>query len=169
MLFDKLADYMKEPARKKKYYKSAYCEDLKVPYRKNIIYEPSYLFYNESKKYKTEFTFVHQPVNNLDYILFRDKIYLFRSYSDIFYGILYDDTDGEWKVLLDGDRFSLKKDFDDLVQKIEKTPENSETVMLFEQEELLPRYNGKEDSDDCAVELLPDYIKIVTKYTDILQ
>lgn len=58
----------------------------------------------------------------------------------------------------------------DYITHIENTNERTNIVMLLKDICLLPRYNGTdEETDDRAIELLPDYIKIVSKYTDILQ
>ncbi len=165
-LIENLIDRLKDPKRKKEYYESAYYKDFSEPYSRTIIYQDSYLFYNETKDSKAEFTFVHQPTNGIDYIIRGGTIYLFQLYSDVFEGIFYHDQDKEWKANIDGDWLSLDKTWKDFITHIE----NTNIVMLLKDVYLLPRYNGTdEETDDCAIELLPDYIKVVSKYTDILQ
>lgn len=166
-----LFDRLKEPKRKKEYYSSAYYKDFSEPYSRSVIYQDSYLFYNETKDSKAEFTFVHQETNGTNYIVYGGTVYLFQLDSDVFEGIFYHDQDKEWKANIDGEWVSLDEAWKDYITHIENTNESTNIVMLLKDICLLPRYDGteEEETDDRAIELLPDYIKVVSKYTDILQ
>lgn len=168
--FFALIDLMKEPSRRKEYYNSVYYSDLCVPYRKGVLYEDGYLFYNEAKKDGFDFQFIHQSSNGIEYLISRDEIFLFQLCSDVFEGIFYHDIDNEWKVNLDGDWESLDVEWQKCKRKLECIPEGTEITMLVKENCLLPRYTGKEDeSDDCARELLPTFVSVVTEYADVLK
>ena len=69
-----------------------------------------------------------------------------------------------------GDWISLCKEWQNFIkERTENINENTNIVMLLTDEYLWPRYNGSdEETDDRAIELLPNYVKVVSEYTNIL-
>ena len=125
-----LFDRLKEPKRKKEYYSSAYYKDFSEPYSRSIIYQDSYLFYNETKDSKAKFTFVHQKTNGTNYIVYGGTVYLFQLDSDVFEGIFYNDQDKEWKANIDGEWVSLDEAWKDYITHIENTNESTKPIPI---------------------------------------
>lgn len=90
-------------------------------------------------------------------------------YPDIFYGIFYHDPDHEWKANLDGEPYSLDEIWDEHKAYAEIANQDMSCFLLVMRDYLQPRFDGTEtDSDDFATELLPSYVCIVDRYTDVI-
>lgn len=162
-----LFDYLKEPSRKREYMKSQYYLDFHIPYRRHIQLEDSYQFYNEAKNANLDFQIIHPDDDNPEFVIFKNKVYLFPMHSDIFYGIFYSDTDKEWKVSLDEEWFSLDDEWNKYKAYVEKANGDMPCFLMVMQDDLHPR--DETYSDDFAMELLPPYVCIVEHYTDVLR
>ena len=167
-LFGMLIHKLKDPTRKKAYEESPYFRDLGVPYESWLPYRDSVLFYNEAKRQGREnFRLIHQADDGLDYLLFDNTIFLFEP--DCLDGVFYDDPAGEWMVNLDGDIKPLAEEWNACKSQIENNRAGMPVLMLLKDEHLFPREGGTNtETDHCARDLLPAYVRVVANYMDIL-
>lgn len=80
---------------RKKYKRSHYYRDFRLPYRKNISDNPYYLLYNAMKERGLAVEFVRQKSNDWKYCIFEGTIYLFPDFDKLKY---FSETK-EWKLV----------------------------------------------------------------------
>ena len=167
--FDILLDRLKEPRRKKEYENSDYYKDFSAPYHKKILNEESYIFYNEAKKRNLPVNLNHSSKGGSDYLIVRDSIYLFLMRQDVFEGISYNTSDCRWEISFFRESFLLDNEWEKYKNTFTDIEQDLPCYLLIKKSFVNPCHSETgEFKDNYALELLPQYVRIVDNYTDIL-
>ena len=167
--FDILLDRLKEPRRKKEYENSDYYKDFSAPYRKNILNEESYNFYNEAKNRNLPVNLKHSSKDDSDYLIVRDSIFLFPMNRDVFEGISYNTRDCKWEVSFDGEDLLLDDEWEKYKNTFTDIEQDLPCYLLIKKSFVNPCHNDNgEFRDNYALDFLPKYVRLVDNYTDII-
>lgn len=150
-----LFEWIKTPYYKKQYHASPYFKNFAFPYNRYTLYMPSYITYNTAREKGLDLELIHDEEDNPDYIIFKERLYLFPDFDQISY-----DQD-KWIVDYDGDwDITLEEDIKKKKSTIKGVHVNLPYYLLLPNEMIGP---------DNPIDLLPSYIKLVDDYTSILQ
>lgn len=164
-LFSSLIDFLKEPKRKKEYFRSAYYQDLKIPYRKWITVDPYYCFYNEAKDKNMQISFVYQTSNNAAYFVNRDTALFLAPFDNIG----YDNINQQWMVEEDGESLPLEDVRRECTKLLDESHRELNVVFLVSEPNLVPvsyfsETENPDDENNYAKELLPSYVCLETDF-----
>lgn len=164
-----LIEWLKTPLYKKQYQKSAYYQDMKIPYRSFVLNAPSFLFYNAAREQHIPLKLIHQETSNFDYIIYQEAIY----FLPLFDQMAYNNEKQQWEVDCDGEWFLFDEEMDKQIALLNDNHLNLPVYLLLSESELAPREifdNSLEEiiDGDYAKELLPTCIKIRDNYLSAL-
>lgn len=162
-------DLLKEPSRKKEYTQSHYYKDFQIPYRKGIIYEDSYQFYNKARNDNLSINMVHPSNGGSDYLIIQGSVFLFPMCQDVFGGITYNTKEQHWEVDFDGEYYPLDDEWEKYKNPIADLEPGLPCYLLIKQSQVCPCHDDSEEfSDDFALDLLPPHVRVVQEYIDII-
>ncbi|GEM_PF-6314443 len=165
-----LVGWLREPSRRKRYEQSLYCQELGVPYRRGILGEDGFRFYQQAREEGLDFEFVPQEGCNWDYVVYRGQVFLFGLATDVLYGIYYDDSRAQWMANVDGEEFPLAEQWEKNKKELGVAEDARPVLMAVEREMVLPRQNEAEtETSDCAMDLLPPFVRVGETYLDAIK
>lgn len=140
------------PKCKKMYAQSAYFRDLAVPYKRYLFGSPEYRFYNGAKKRQLPMTYVRQPSNGLEYVVFEGVVYVFPEFEQID----FDKEKSIWEVNYDGDWTPFDEVYRNQIAQMEEKVDASCIKLLVERAMFVAR--------DLSETGIPDEIFVTWNY-----
>lgn len=160
-----LIELLKEPRKKKAYGRSAYYQDLRLPYRRWITDDPYYVFYNEAKKKDLPITFVYQPDNKASYLVSKDTAFFIQPFE----AFGYDKRSQQWMAEQDDAPRPLEDVLKDCAALLDEEHRALNSGLLVLKKDLVPisyfsETEDPEEEADFAKELLPSYLYMGSDY-----
>lgn len=141
---------------KKDYKKSRYYTDFKQKFMMSIALSPEYRFYNSAMRRNLNMKYVRQETNGFEYFIYDGTVYIFPDFEQI--DFIKDES--EWQVNYDGDWKSFDECYNNLLAKLENSPECPVKLLV---EKIMFSVSSFDDVD------IPDCIFVTWNYENAFE
>ena len=142
---------------KKRYKKSLYYQQFKVPFAIGALDSPGYRFYNYYKDQNLQLEYIRQESNNLEYFTYNGTLFLFPDFQQMD----LNEKSSLWEVNYDGTWIDLEEAYTSMISEIDHNDENLPIKILVERKMICV--------DDLREIQVPEHIFVTWSYDSAFQ